>query len=209
LATHSTINFLDPLARQILRLRADAYGRAQAGQADELDVSSTHFVSVDDSGNVIAAIRMTKSSDCRLESQDVYPDDLFSLFGNQLGACSRFCIDQRYRNTSTGKRLLRYAWMESLDYGMRLDVSKARVDAIPFYLKIGYMFLPGTLHEFQNWRCQCGLIALPADKRRASWFQDLFEHVVLPTDYATCDILNSAISSEREFKDHLRTIEDF
>jgi hypothetical protein len=61
-----------------------------------------------------------------------------------------------------------------LPLGVRIDVSKARDKAIPFYLKMGYLFVRDSAFDFGLWQARCGLIAYPADSRHPGRFADVF-----------------------------------
>lgn len=175
------IEITSPLFRDVLDLRAAAYRREKAGEADELDEYSLHFVACGDEG-VVGALRVTCKKDGPLESDTHYPQWLFDEFSNQLCASSRMCVRPGHSGRTIPFDLARVAWSEVLTRGVRLDVSKVRGDAAPFYLRMGYLFLRGSVFAFDAWQTTCGLIAYPANSLHRGRYADLFAGIDHPFD---------------------------
>jgi hypothetical protein len=184
---------------QVLRLRQAAFGRTEAGQREEIDSYSWQFAAFHQ-GQVVGALRVTCRKDGPLESQAAYPAWLLDHFGDRLAAGSRMCVQPELAGLSSlPLDLTAFAWKRALAHGVRIDVSKARLKAIPFYMRIGYLFVRDSLFRFDKWDTPCALMALPADPNHRSRLAHLFLDVE-----DTCDLSGSALrdrftDSYREF----------
>ena len=166
----------------VLRLRSVAYARDEAGDLDPIDAHSLHFIA-SDGESVIGALRVTCRRNGPLESESAYPGWLLEEFGDQLCASSRMCVAPHLRaTTDIPFQLTKAAWSNVLPLGVRIDVSKARLKAIPFYMRMGYCFVRDSLFEFERWSTRCGLIAYPATPHHASRLADLFRKIDNPCD---------------------------
>jgi GNAT superfamily N-acetyltransferase len=176
--------------RAVLALRALSYGRPEAGLADAIDEYSLHFAAVSHEKTLSAAgaelplgaLRVTCRKLGRLESEEFYPPWLLEEFGSRLGAASRMCVRPDHKGTSLPEQLAKHGWRAALAEGVRLDVSKARIRAIPFYLRLGYVFVRKSIFTFNRWDTKCGLIALPANRHHPSRLAPLFAGVADPCD---------------------------
>jgi hypothetical protein len=163
--------------QEVLELRCEAYGRDEAGKQEDIDHYSLHFIYKQ--GTVVSgALRVTCRQNGPLESEEVYPDWLLEEYGNSLCASSRMCVRRNATGTNIPTKLTRFAWQTVLPLGVRLDVSKARLSAIPYYMrKLNYYYVLGSQFEFHRWRTRCALIAYPAHTGRGDAISDLFQGI--------------------------------
>jgi hypothetical protein len=186
--------------QEILGLRRLAYQRPEAGMADEIDGHSLHFAARNSRG-VIGAMRVTLRKDGPLESQEHYPAWILDQFGDSLCAASRMCVHPDFAGaTSIPRDLKRFGWPIILPMGARIDVTKARLDAIPFYMRMGYFFVRSSVFRFRRWDAWCGLIAFPAHSRYRNRFSDLFTQIENPCDLDQLSTRQQFVQSFREFQ---------
>ncbi len=179
--TIQLVAYEDPLFLDILRLRKIAYGREQAGIEDAIDPHSLHFV-YRHNARITGSLRVTLKRDGPLESEAFYPKSILNRWGDVLGASSRMCVDRQVETrTNVPLELTRFAWRTVIPMGIRLDVCKARLKAIPYYMKrLGYYYVKGSQFDFDLWKARCGLIALPANPGHHSALSDVFEGIHNP-----------------------------
>lgn len=192
----------------ILALRAIAYGRAEAGERDPIDEYSFHFAAIParsrrSSGLLsdlpLGSLRVTCRTHGALESEACYPRWLLDEFGDRLGSASRMCVRPDLKAVSAIPRDLAVnGWEAALLHGVRLDVSKARLKAIPFYLRMGYLFVRNSVFEFERWKTHCGLIALPANSEHVS-VAPVFASVADPVDLTSSRYASKFTSSYAAF----------
>lgn len=188
-----------PFFCQVLELRALAYGREQAREQEAIDAYSRHFVARHDD-TVLGALRATCHIDGPLESETHYPAWLLEEFGDQMVSASRMCVRPELSGKTTIPHdLTRFAWSVVLPLGIRIDVSKARLKAIPFYMKMGYCFIRDTVFNFERWNARCALIAHPANEKYPSRFANLFAGIGSPCDLSVSPKRESFTNSYREF----------
>ena len=184
---------------EVLELRAVAYGRDEAGVRDAVDDYSLHFVAQSDQG-LLGALRVTCRKHGPLESETYYPRWLLDEFGDRLCAASRMCVRPDLAAGSTiPLDLTKLGCSSVLPLGIRMDVSKVRVKAIPFYLRMGYYFVRESVFDFERWDAQCALIALPANPNHPSKIADVFHGISDPCDLAASPNSVRYTTSYREF----------
>lgn len=76
---------------EVLRLRASAYEREEAGRVDAIDHHSFHFVARTNH-HLVGALRVTCLMHGPLECQEHYPRWLIESFGDRICAASRMCV---------------------------------------------------------------------------------------------------------------------
>ena len=184
----------------ILSLRRQAYGRPEAGIKDSYDEYSYHLVARQHD-EIVAAIRVTCVKDGPLMSMERYPAWILDAFGDSLLAGSRLCVSRRLSGSGkVPQMLLRYAWQQMLPLGMLANVAVARVEAIPFYMRQGFVFVRDSLFHYDRWSTLCGLIAVVADSRRPSPYADVFRSAELPPSFPNLEDPQRFISSFKEFR---------
>jgi hypothetical protein len=187
----------------ILELRTAAYGRDGAGQRDAVDDYSLHFAArVGD--EVVGALRVTCRRHGPLESEEHYPRWLLGEFAGRLCAASRMCVRPDWQGASLPIALTACAWRTVLPLGVRIDVSKARLELIPYYMRMGYLFLRDSIFQFDRWNVRCGLLAFPANAAHPSKFSALFTGVDEPCDLATSPHAGLFVAS---YHDYLSAVE--
>jgi len=193
------ISVKSPEFKEVLRLRAIAYGREEAGQEEYVDGHSLHFIVRGDFG-ILGALRVTCRCHGALESESFYPEWLLDEFGNSICAASRMCVIPEIKaSSSIPVELTKFAWSTVLPLGIRIDVSKARLKAVPYYLKMGYHFIRDSVFEFERWKTCCGLIAYPANPEYKTNLSKIFSGIEYPCDLGKSVNRNQFISSYREF----------
>lgn len=195
----ATIQVGDPEFQDVLSLRASAYGREEAGVCEEVDEYSLNFAAYMDSGRIVGAVRVTCRKHGPLESEVHYPQWLLDEFSWQLAATSRLCVDPAIVGSSLPHDLTRFAWSVALPLGIRIDVSKARVKAIPFYLKMGHFFVRKAIFEFERWNAKCGFVVSPANAAYGGVFNDIFAGISNPCDLSTSPHFDCFSRSYRHF----------
>ncbi len=184
---------------EVLKLRAAAYERDEAGERDAVDDYSLHFVAQSEQG-LLGALRVTCRKHGPLESEAYYPRWLLDEFGDRLCAGSRMCVRPDLAAGSTiPLELTKFGSSSVLPLGIRMNVSKARVKAIPFYLRMGYFFVRESVFDFERWHARCALIALPADPNHSSKIADVFHGVSDPCNLAASPNFERYTTSYREF----------
>lgn len=184
---------------QVLKLRELAYCRDSAGLPDEIDGHSLHFIAKSGE-HVVAALRVTCRKHGPLESENHYPQWVFQEFGDQICAASRMCVMPNLQAITTlPLDITRFAWSIALKHGIRIDVTKARLKAIPFYLKMGYHFIKDSIFEFERWNARCALIAYPVNAKYRTKLADIFVDVHNPCELDRSPHAKSFISSYKEF----------
>ena len=188
-----------PFFSSLLNLRADAYGREEAGHPEEIDGYSHHFIArIND--EVVGALRVTCRKHGPLESERFYPQWLLGEFGDQICASSRMCVcANQGAKSSIPQDLTRFAWSVVLPLGIRLDVSKARLKAIPFYMRMGYYFVRDSVFEFERWNVRCALIAYPATPYYHTALSEVFRWINDHCDLTISPHAHMFCSSYREF----------
>ena len=121
---------------RVRALRRQAYGRDAARDVDVIDDYSSHVIARR-GDRLVGAIRVTCRVDGSLESESAYPAWLLAEFGDVMCACSRLCVIPGMAGTRVPYQLIRRAWQHVIVRGVRLDVSKVRRRAIPYYLRLG------------------------------------------------------------------------
>lgn len=170
---------------EILQLRAECYETPRAGEVEALDVWSLHFTARLQ-GTLIGSLRVTCRKDGKLESEEKYPAWLLDEFGDRLCASSRMCVKPGLQGkTNIPLQLKSRAWQHVLPQGIRLDVSKARLKTVPFYMRLGYFFVAHRPFPFTGWQHElglreCVLLAFPADAEHPSPIQSVFTSASAP-----------------------------
>ncbi len=184
-----TVEQIDPQSRmfdQVLALRGLAYRREEAGKREEIDDYSIHLIARHDDV-VLGALRVTCYQHGPFESHDRYPRWLLDEFGDRMSAASRMCIRPELAGCSSIPHDLTVrGWSTVLPMGVRIDVSKARLKAIPYYMRMGYVFVQDSIFRFHHWDAMCGLIVYPANAAHRGQFWKVFENIDSP-----CDLLAS------------------
>lgn len=163
-------------------LRERAYGRAEAGLADSIDAHSFHVLASTAGGRVVGAMRVTCRRDGALESEQAYPRWLIDEFQTRLSACSRLCLDPDLSVPGLPLALMTAAWDEGLRRGVRIDASKVRRRAIPYYVRLGAYFMRGSVFTFDRWHVRCGLVAMSASPAAVGPLASLLRHAPEPVD---------------------------
>lgn len=179
------ISTSSPHFAAIRSLRRDAYGRPEAETPEAIDEYSFHVIAVLD-GAVVGSLRVTCRQAGPLEAEQFYPPWLLDEFGGRLVASSRLCV-RRGVGTRLPLLLMRRAWQHAIEIGMRVDVSKVRRRAIPYYLRIGAYYLRDSCFLFERWNVECGLVAMPVNPSAPSPFVDLFSRVPDPCGLAVSE----------------------
>ena len=178
------IDVNNPLFNEVLELRREAYGQEEAGVRESIDEYSTHFVASLGT-NVLGALRVTCRNDGPLESEEFYPQWLLDEFGDRMCAASRMCVRTRLQGSSAiPHELTVFGWSFVLSRGVRIDVSKVRLKAIPFYLRMGYYFVRDSVFDFERWNVRCGIICYPADPNNRSSISHVFAGIDNPCNLA-------------------------
>ena len=192
----------------ILALRHAAYGHEAASNCDDIDQYSLHFRAKTNSG-IAGALRVTCRRDGPLESEPAYPSWLFTEFGDTICAASRMCVHPHLKGrTDIPLLLTEAAWSKVLPMGIRIDISKARIDAIPFYMRQGYTFVRDSFFLFDKcdgWTAICGLIAFPAHPKVKSRLSFLFEDIASPCDLTQSPYDHMFVREYREYATLLNT----
>lgn len=165
---------------EVLNLRKVAYGRAEAGEREDEDDYSLHFIARSADG-IVGALRVTCRKDGPLESEIHYPRWLLEEFGNTLCAASRMCVRPDIAGrSSVPLELMSLGWKTVVPLGIRLGVSKVRLNAVPFYIRTGALLIRDTVFQFDKWDALCALVAQPVNAGVPSRFAALFEQVPDP-----------------------------
>lgn len=115
-------------------------------------------------------------------------------------AASRMCVDPEFKAHSTiPLELTKFAWSVVIPLGVRIDVSKARLKAIPYYMKMGYFFVRDSIFKFERWDARCGLIAYPANPQHKSKLTEVFQGIGNPCELSESSSGNKFTTSFREF----------
>jgi len=177
-----------PMFDEVQILRRGAYGRDEAGNADLIDGYSHHFVATSN-GLPIAAVRITRRIEGKLECEDHYPGWILDRFGSTICAASRMCVSSQFPGThQVVRELIKAAWQHEIQSGIRLDLTKVRREMIPYYLRLGYLFVRKSCFLFDKWDIPCGLIAYPANERHEGQFSDLFCGLNMQCDLSAPEI---------------------
>ncbi len=193
------VTFGAPEFSQILTLRKLAYEKTEAGCCEKIDEYSLHFAAFEED-RVVGALRVTCLKDGPLESQENYPNWLLDEFGHKMCAASRMCVlPERQAFSQIPLALTEYGWGVVISKGVRIDVSKARLKAIPFYLKMGYWFIRDSFFSFGKWDALCGLIAYPVHPMHPGQVSHVFREVIDPMDLSLSLNRDKFIDSQREF----------
>lgn len=181
-------------------MRSVSYGRGEAGVREDIDEHSLHFIARA-GHSVVGALRVTCRRHGPLESEQCYPQWILDEFNEKLCASSRMCVAPEYKAiTSIPLQLTKFAWSTVLPLGIRIDVSKARYKAIPFYMKkMGYFFVRDSYFTFQRWAVPCGLIACPANASCQSRLADIFQTIDEPCDLSRLIGCGRFITSYHDF----------
>lgn len=193
------VQVAEPAFRDVLGLRASAYGRDEAGKHEEVDDYSMHFAAYTANGRIVGAVRATCRKDGPLESEAYYPKWLLEEFSTKLSAVSRLCVDPAIVGSRLPHDLTQFAWSMVLPLGIRIDVSKARVKAIPFYLKMGHFFVREATFQFDRWNAKCGFVACPANAEYGGVFSSIFSTISDPCDLSLSPNFNLFTRSYRDF----------
>jgi hypothetical protein len=187
----------------ILALRLLAYGRTEAGTPEPIDLRSYHVTARTRNSQLVATMRVTCRRDGPLESEAAYPAWILDGYARQLSACSRLCRHPDLAGASQlTLALMETAWREGLRRGVRVDVSKVRRRAIPYYVRMGSYFVKGSLFAFDKWQVECGLVAMGTASTRLTPFSSVFADVVDAIDIYSRhpDKLTTDVSDVRRAK---------
>ena len=188
----------------VLRLRGLFYGRREATEFEPIDAYSLHFVARQRE-DIVAALRVTPKTRGPLESQQHYPEWLMTHFAHFLSASSRMCVHPELKSRSRlPMELSCFAWKAVIPLGIRIDVSKVRLDAIPFYLRMGYLYLKAPPFDFDRWALRCGLVACPVDPKHPTCFSSLFSGVKDPCELDRSGYREHFTGSYQEFRRFVR-----
>ena len=191
---------------RLLELRSNCYKHARSGLCESIDNYSHHFVA--SCGNkIVGALRVTCHIDGELESCEAYPKWVFDEFGLTIGSASRMCVHPDFAGRSTIPQLLtRLAWQTVLQRGIRIDVTKARLKAVPFYLRMGYVVMRDSLFQFDRWNAKCVLIAHPADPQHPSPMSSVFNGICDPCCLCVSENTDLFIRDRREAATYIRQL---
>lgn len=115
-------------------------------------------------------------------------------------AASRMCIAPEAKGRSSiPLELTKFGWSVILSLGVRIDVSKARLKAIPYYLKLGYFFVRDSDFTFERWKVRCALIAYPATPHHQTKLTDVFQGIENPCELSSSINRHKFTASYREF----------
>jgi len=196
------VGHTDPVFSEILKLRRLAYGHEIASDVDVVDRHSLHFTAKL-GGDLLGSLRVTCRRDGQFENEAAYPAWLLKEHGEILCAASRMCVHPSLKGKTTiPSQLTHFSWAHVLDLGVRLNVSTARLDAIPFYLRQGAVFIRDScffLQKSETWRAHCGLIAIPACSNVRGDLATLFDAIDRPCNLQTSAHSRMYISQYREY----------
>jgi hypothetical protein len=199
MCTIEQIDVRSHLFNNVLELRRDSYKNEQAGAHDAIDDYSLHFVARSEA-EVIGALRVTCRKDGPLESEKFYPQWLLDEFGQRMCAASRMCVRSGLQGCSPIPHdLTMFAWSIVLPLGIRIDVSKARLKAVPFYMRMGYLFVRESIFDFGRWSARCGLIAFPATPNHSSKLSHLFSNIDNPCDLSMPATADRFVTTRSDF----------
>ncbi len=177
--TYDLVEYGSPEFEEVLQLRQECYETPRAGEAEALDAWSLHFTARLH-GILLGSLRVTCRIHGAVESEEKYPAWLLDEFGDTLCASSRMCVQPGLQGKSNlPLQLKATAWRHVLPQGIRLDVSKARLKTVPFYMRLGYFFVAHKPFPFTGWQRElglreCVLLAFPADCQHPSPIQEVF-----------------------------------
>ena len=191
---------------QLLSLRKRCYRREKSGACDAIDWYSHHFVA-SIRRQIIGSLRVTCYKDGELESCTAYPEWIFREFGDTLCAASRMCVHSSFSGQLNVPRLLTtFAWQTVLKKAIRIDVTKARLNAVPFYLRMCYVVVRDSLFQFDRWDAKCVLIAHPADPQHPSPMSPLFKDICDPCCLRVSENTDLFIRDRREAATYIRQL---
>lgn len=204
----TTVSSGEPAFKLILELRASAYGRTEAGIEDAYDCHSIHLLAIEH-GIPLGSLRVTRRCCGPLECEENYPSWLLDGFGHLMTASSRMCVHPSIAGRSHIPLLLsKAAWSALLPAGVRIDVSKARIKALPYYFRMGYSLIKRSEFWFGKWGGYCALIAHPAHNSYRSPLSALFESITDPCDLAASEYSHEFTRDARNYRKHLPTLKE-
>jgi hypothetical protein len=169
----------------ILPLRSRAYQDTLLERPELADLISRHYVWSDDSGKVLAALRIGYD---RFEDHlpaDLLPAWLQANLTLGLMIASRFFItDGKSANgLFIARRFFESIWAAELEHGARIITCQVRMQLIAFYLRLGFCYVTDTGH-FDDRKRACCIMATVASTATGSPFSGLFAAIERPFDYS-------------------------
>ncbi|HLK58070.1 MAG TPA: hypothetical protein VKU00_15990 [Chthonomonadaceae bacterium] len=167
----------DPGYRDVLRIRASAFGVPESEAGNEFDLYSDHYCAYVN-GMPVGALRVTRAVCGPLDCEEHVPMQALAAYRNHISSSSRFCqIKGAAPNANIAERLIKAAWQDQIRRGSRIDIICVRPSVVRYYARRGYRLVEGS-YFVNPFRTKPNYVMLfTADPRQGGPLQQLLRGI--------------------------------